>query len=234
SHGRCEAHYGTGSGDDKTYSFDVYTTTVDFGNGLVTQPTYVGVATDSNAFDQDYHGILGVGPHSASPLMSSVTSALPGSLSHGMLLDERGRSLTFGPNPLPTRVHLDGSPHVSAEISLNGGATHKVTATIDSGGGYGAISSTLVPTDGLVPGTVLSVYADDGKTLLYSYTLTEDNIPKESKNSAYFNTGVQAFMSGPIYVDFTKTDEEGEVVGATDFDYSWWGWKAPAIRLPWI
>ncbi|MCX2933458.1 PecA family PE domain-processing aspartic protease [Mycobacterium sp. CVI_P3] len=216
----CSAEYGY-AGTPEAVGYDVYTTTVDFGNGIVTDPTHVGIVTeeDSAAFitflGDGVVGVLGVGPNSYGPLTSSVTSALPGMLSTGMLLNERGGYLTLGPNPLPARATLDGTPHTPIVLKFDDGDPESVsTGSFDSGGVYGAISQSLIPADGLPAGTMVWVYTADGKTLLYHYRINEYNALTVADRPDYFNAGVEAFLSGPIYVDFSGN-------GSTQFDYRW-------------
>lgn len=227
SGGHCVASYGFAGGGAST-TFDAYTTSVDFGNGIITDPTPVGIVTSGDAaafaasLPEGVVGILGVGPNSRGPLTSSVTSALPGLLSTGMLLDERAGYLVLGGNPLPARAKLDGNPHTPIVLTFNGGHSEAVsTGSFDTGGDYGGLSSSLWPTEGLPSGTVISVYTADGETLLYSYTVNATNAPTEVSNASrpdYFNTGVEAFLSGPVYVDFSANDGNG----ATHYDYHWW------------
>ncbi len=228
--GHCSADY---VGTD--VAFDVYTTTVDFGNGIVTDPTFVGVTVVEGAFDGlPFYGILGVGPNSFGPIVSSPTTALPGLLPTGALINADAGYLTFGPNPLPARVTLPGNPHTEFFLAFDGGAPQLVQlGSIDSGGASGLISPALIPTGGLPPGTTVSLYTVEDGTLIYSYTLDETNTPSpylDPSANTYFNTGHEAFIHGPVYVDFTANEGNG----AASFDLDWWGWRAPSIRLPWL
>ncbi|CAN5748171.1 hypothetical protein BH09ACT8_BH09ACT8_37650 [soil metagenome] len=223
SDGHCTGGYS--KTDSWTFEFDVYTTTVDFGNGIVTDPTFVNVVTQDTLSDFEKHleggtdsagavGILGIGPGSDGPGISSVTNALPGALGTGMLLDEGNGYLVFGYNPLPAKAVLDGAPHTKLTVKVDDGTPQSVDGSLDSGGVYGTIPSFLVPEWGLSAGTVISVYTADGRTLLCSYTITDQDNEPTVVDSAYYNTGYEAFLSGPVYVDFTES-------GSTSFDYTW-------------
>lgn len=201
-----------------TYLYATYTTTVNFGNGIVTAPTSVDVALlsfpgsfDSFVAADGATGILGVGPNAPGPGPSSVIAALPGNLSDGVLIDEPHGVLEFGPNPLPARVSVSGAPHADLGVQIGGGPLKSVPAIIDSGGVYGTIPSSL--TDYLPAGTVVSVYADDGQTLLYSYTTDGVNTPTVTSDD-YLNTGYEPFAQQPVYISYSPPG-----VGTTTFDY---------------
>jgi hypothetical protein len=77
-----------------TYTYDTYTTVVDFGYGVITAPTSVNVvSTQSEEAFASYFapagvvGVLGIGPNSGGPGPSIVTAALPGELRNGVLLN---------------------------------------------------------------------------------------------------------------------------------------------------
>jgi hypothetical protein len=201
-----------------TYLYATFTTTVDFENGIVTAPTSVDVVLLS--FPESFEsfvagdgavGILGVGPNAEGPEPSSVIAALPGNLSDGVLIDEPDGVLEFGPNPLPARASVAGSPAASLMVQVNNGPLEPVAAIIDSGGVYGTIPSSV--TDDLPAGTVISVYSEDGQTLLYSYTIDGTNTPTVTSDDV-FNTGYEAFAQQPVYVSYSPTG-----VGTTTFDY---------------
>ena len=85
-------------------------------------------------------GILGVGPSGLAP-SNPVTTALPGQLSQGVLINAPGHYLEFGPNPLAAGVSVPGSPITTLDVQINNGPLTSVTAAIDSGGQYGSIPS---------------------------------------------------------------------------------------------
>lgn len=160
-------------------------------------------------------GILGVGPSGLLP-SNPVTSALPGQLNQGVLINAAGHYLEFGPNPLPAGISVPGSPIATLDVQINNGPLTPVTAAIDSGGQYGSVpaslaGNTVVPvTDGgvifsetLAPGTQISVYTSDGQTLLYQFTTTATQSPVVTPGDAsngIFNTGFVPFLQQPIYI----------------------------------
>jgi YVTN family beta-propeller protein/VCBS repeat-containing protein len=203
-----------------SYTFDTYTTTVDFGNGIVSGPTSVDIVSSASqsafasfAARDGVVGILGIGPNSYGPGPSSVISALSGDLNYGVLIDEQNGLLEFGPNPLAALVTLTGSPWTSVRVQVGSGTIRQVTTVLDSGGVYGTIPSWLVGGASTVPvGTIISVYTSDGRTLLYSYTTTASNSPTVTSDS-YMNSGYMPFDLGPIYVSYV-----GGGGGQTVFD----------------
>ena len=158
-------------------------------------------------------GILGVGPNAVGPGPSIPTTALPGDLAQGVLIDVPNGVMVFGPNPLPARVSVDGSPGSVVQVQVGDGPKQRVSALIDSGGVYGTIPSSVVGS-GLAPGTVVSVYSTDGATLLYSYTVTGTNAPTVTSGGA-MNTGFLAFAQQPVYISYSPTG-----VGTTIFDHA--------------
>ncbi|WP_422748819.1 PecA family PE domain-processing aspartic protease [Mycobacterium sp. WMMD1722] len=207
-----------------TYDYDVYVTTVDFGDGIVSAPTPVGiVSTRSVDGFADYNknggyvGILGIGPDAGGPLKTSPVNALPGLLGRGLFLDEENELLVLGANPLPERASVQGTrPDLLLRV---GGLPAEVTpSVIDSGGILGNFPESLDAVDGLenLPaGTEISVYTEDGETLLYTYRTTEVNTPNldPPSDDGAFNTGFTPFALGPVYIDFTS------LYSRTVFDY---------------
>ena len=208
--------------------------TIDFGNGIETGPTQVDAALF--AFPRPFDlgpavGTLGVGPGALGPESIPVTATLPGDLAKGVLIDQPGGLLQFGANPLPAGPSVDGSPLADLGIQINDGPIQPVHAAIDSGGVNGIFPSSLIPSSdnalgdtlfgfGLVnPGTHISVYGDDGQTLLYSYTVTAANEPLVVPTSllstlyGFTNTGNTPFALDPIYISNSPTG-----VGQTIFD----------------
>jgi len=213
------------------YTYDTYeNTTVDFGNGVVSDPTYVNVVTSGTYNGQPYTleqfldaagavGILGVGANAQGPGPNPIpTSTLPGELSDGMLIYQSllplglGGFAVFGPNPLPPKATLSGTPTSTINVSINGGAQQSVVSIIDSGGVYGTIPNDILagtPGSYAPSGTRISVYSPDGNTLLYSYTTgsapyapTIIGPTNEPTDGNYLNTGNYAFKQGPVYVDY--------------------------------
>ncbi|WP_166436923.1 PecA family PE domain-processing aspartic protease [Mycobacterium marinum] len=202
-----------------------FNTTVDFGNGAVSAPTPVEVAvlpfpTTLNSlliialspvlqpvFGVGMfglaHGTLGVGPNAGGPGISSPTTALPGQLDEGVLVNAPQGELQFGPNSLPSGISVPGAPITPLLVQVNGGPLQPITAVIDSGGVDGTIPSSVLGTgqvSGTVPaGTTISVYTSDGSTLLYSYTTTATNGPTVTSGTS-MNTGYLPFGQQAIYI----------------------------------
>ncbi|ORW89197.1 hypothetical protein AWB92_21500 [Mycobacterium sp. IEC1808] len=200
---------------------------VNFGNGLLTAPTPVsveilelplslnglGLMLTGNVFAGG-DGILGIGSNAVGPA-SSVVTALQGPLNQGVLIDEPGRYLQFGPNPLPG-ITVTGAPVTAFDVQINGGPLQQVLALVDSGGNQGSIPSSILETgqtSGPLPaGTTISVYTDGALTPLYSYTTTETNSPQVL--SGQMNTGFMPFAQGPVYISYSPTG-----VGTMTFDF---------------
>ncbi len=221
----------TGSGSSSytgglSYSYKSYTTTVDFGNGIVSEPTSVNIVDEADAakalnfFNQlgGASGVLGIGANAAGPGPSIPTTALPGELSDGVFLYQSlffgvAGVMVFGPNPLPVRTSVSGAPDAYLKVKINNGTTHDVGAIIDSGGVYGTML-TSVAGQSIAPGSTISVYTPDG-ILLYSYTVTSATAPTLI-SSGLINTGYMPFQLGPVYVNYTAPNG----IGSTDFDYA--------------
>lgn len=149
-----------------------------------------------------------------------------------MLIDEPQGLLQFGPNPLPERVAVEGSPLVEhAAIQVNDGPIQPITdamarypaIAIDSGGKMGIFPSSLVPVT-LEPGTRISIYVDNAPggepTLLYSYIPNAEtgsplSVPDSTLKSLYDfpNTGNAPFAEQPIYISNSPSG-----IGQTIFD----------------
>ncbi|SBS74552.1 conserved exported hypothetical protein [uncultured Mycobacterium sp.] len=212
-----------------SYGYTTYTTTVNFGNGIVSGPTSVNIvnAADSAAALAFFHqlggasGVLGIGANAAGPGPVGIpTTALPGDLSQGVFLYQGlflgvAGVMVFGPNPLPTRTSVSGAPDAYLNVKINNGSPTTVGAIIDSGGVYGTILSSMVGGASNVPvGTRISVYTADG-VLLYSYIVTSQNRPTVI-SSGLINTGYAPYQHGPVYLDYTTPDG----MGSTNFDYA--------------
>jgi hypothetical protein len=213
------------------YLYATYNAPVNFGGGLVTARTPVDIEffafpasiqsaitngfTFQSFFAQDGAvGVLGVGPNSGGPGPSIPLQALPGNFGQGVLINETTQPtgspyLQFGPNPLAVASQTAGAPISNLLISINNGATTPVTASIDSGGVFGALPSSVAG-GGLAPGTVVTVFNTSHQEL-YQYTITSTNAP-EVISSGVANTGSVPFSQQPIYIDYTVPG------GQTDFD----------------
>lgn len=206
------------------YVYATYHTTVDFGNGIITPPTNVDVAflsfpqTLSGYFaPAGANGVLGIGPNAAGPGPSIVTMALPGDLSQGVLINQSGGVMQFGPNPGTERISVSGAPISTVDVQLNNGPLVPVTAIIDSGGVYGTMPSSVLGTgqvSGSMPaGTHISVYTSDGQTLLYSYTTIGTLSPTVTTGNT-MNTGNLPFAMQPVYISYSPSG-----VGTTTFNF---------------
>lgn len=214
-------------------------TTVDFGNGIVTSPTTVDLAvfaypadpsnylnlTDWSfqAYEGSNHsdGLLGIGnPQDGlvGPLTSSPITALPGDLNEGVLINETGGYMEFGPNPLPPYTSVPGDPITPGlEMSVNGGTIVPVPATIDSGGQDGTIPTAILTGGPPVgdkegPGAEIAVYTSEGQ-FLYSYVTSAAHSPTISSD-VIMNTGWAPFQAYPVYISYSPAG-----VGTTVFDY---------------
>jgi PE family len=206
-----------------TYVYATFNAPVNFGNGIMTAPTSVDVVLFSfpGSFagfvsSDGAIGVLGVGPNATGPGPSIPTTALPGDLNQGELIDEPHGVLQFGPNPLTPAVTVAGSPITTVDVSVNGGPKVPVSTIIDSGGVDGTIPSSLLgngQTSGTAPaGTHIQVYTSDGSTLLYDYTTDTTNSPTVI-TSGLMNTGYIPFSQYPVYIDNSPSG-----VGTTVFD----------------
>ncbi|WP_059014090.1 PecA family PE domain-processing aspartic protease [Mycobacterium sp. M26] len=212
----------------EAYDYNIYTTTVDFGNGIVSEPTSVDVVTqaDSAAFESflswGAEGILGIGANAAGPGPSIPTTSLPGELSDGVLLYQGlffglGGLMIFGQNPMPVRVSVPGTPDAWVQVQVNNGTKTTVGAIIDSGGVYGTILQSIVGSSSVPAGTKISVYTADGSTLLYSFITTSFGSPTVI-STGLINTGYYAFQQGPVYINYAYDNPYG--IGSTDFNYA--------------
>ncbi|CPR13406.1 PE-PGRS family protein [Mycobacterium bohemicum DSM 44277] len=211
--GQGSVTYG-GVGDYLTEYYNTYTTTVNFGNGIVTAPTTVAVVTSiTQNFIFSYPAsqapaILGVGANGYGPASSPVT-ALPGAFGQGLLIDEPTGTLQFGPNPLPGYASVTGAPITTLDVRINGGAMQQTTgAYIDSGGLGGSVPDNLGPPNsgGYLPaGTTVSVYTPDG-TLLYTTTAgNQQTTVAPSALGGFFNTGISPFLQDPVYLSYSPS-----------------------------
>ncbi|ORW03583.1 PecA family PE domain-processing aspartic protease [Mycobacterium lacus] len=223
------------------YVYATFNTTVDFGNGLVTAPTSVNavlfaVPTSPHAITSSLRawlanptltpfeayfasagadGVLGVGPNATGPGPSIPTTALPGTLSQGVLIDMPGGELTFGPNTLPgPNVSVTGAPITTLWVSVDGGPLQPVPSIIDSGGVTGTMPSSVIGSGTLPANTNIEVYADAGGTQrLYSFNT--NNYQPTVISSGLMNTGFLPFSLQQVYIDYSPGG-----VGTTVFDHT--------------
>ena len=203
------------------YLYATYNAPVNFGGGLVTTPTPVDVeffafptsisSALSNGFTfQSYFasdgvsGVLGVGPNAGGPGPSIATQALPTGYNQGLLINETGSSpyiqiADSNPGTHILNGTLTGAPITNLEVSI-GGTSQTISSTIDSGGVYGTIPSSL----GYQPGDTITVY--NGLPPLYSYTPTGATAP-EVITSGLMNTGAEPYLNNPIYISYSPSGE---------------------------
>lgn len=154
-------------------------------------------------------GVLGIGANAVGPSPDSIpTTALPGALGDGVLIDQKDGTLTFGADPLTGGVTVAGSPNSTLYVSFDGGKTAtEVSSVMDSGGVYGTIPVSLTngsAGEALAAGQQVSVYSGDpanGGSLLYDYTVNSNssNSPIIVSGSS-MNTGNWLFAQNQVYV----------------------------------
>jgi PE family len=195
------------------FTFNKYSTTVNFGNGLITTtPVTVGVITSySNTVNgvttvlpaSQGFAVLGIGANAGGPSTSPVLG-LPSTLSQGVLVAEQYQSLQFGANPFNFFATSSGAPITTLQVSVNGGTPHAFSGSfVDSGGLWGAIPSSLGTgsVNGYLPaGTELEFYTASGTSL---YTVTAGSLPQiKVISGGIVNTGNVPFPLMPIYIQY--------------------------------
>lgn len=197
-----------------TETYDTYATTVNFGNGIITAPTNIGVIT---SVAQTVNGVTTILPTSAgvpvlgigatqlggSPIAGPV-QALPGTLSQGILINEPAGLVQFGANPGTAFAVSNGAPITNLLVSVNGGAPLPVLAAIVDTGGLSGLLPFYLGTgavDGLVPaGTHLTFYNDGGVQLYQQNVGAGSDAPRVGFLST--NTGNTPFELMPIYFSY--------------------------------
>jgi hypothetical protein len=220
--------YGNGSIFLTEY-YDLYNTTVNFGNGIITTtPTQVGVIT---SVTQEVNGVstiypatggiatLGVGastattPYHLGPLSTSPVQDLPGTLSQGLLINEPGGTAQFGGNPAPDAPSTVGASITTLGIQINGGGITNLTnmSIVDSGGLWGDVPSTYDTgsVGGYVPrGTTINIYVENGTqdTSIFQETVGFfATAPVVGSSGDLFNTGNTIFEAMPIYLGYSPS-----------------------------
>ena len=210
------ASYGDGS---SVFFWDSYDIPISV-DGVESSPTQILVVELQSAqgftdYNGDYVGVLGIGANAGGPGEFNPFLSMPGLLSQGVLFDERRRRLILGPNPYGARTTIPGAPSSQLQVKIGDGEKTLVDTWVDSGGILGSVPDNVYG-DGpeVPPGTVVSVYTEDGETLLYSYTTTRKNTlsVNDSEDDPRFNTGFTPFSLGTLYFSFA-----GE--GTTSFNY---------------
>jgi hypothetical protein len=164
-------------------------------------------------------GILGIGDAAdAGP----DTSPFEAANFSGVTLDIPQNELVVGANAGTPIDTLSGAPtplsNLTEEVTLPGGATTtaSVSDDVDSGGVFGTIPNSLVPSSGSLPvGTEITVL--DGTNKLYSYTVQtidqygDTNAPTAVSGTS-IDSGAYPYLDEPIYISYSGTD------GAITFD----------------
>ncbi|HET9875506.1 MAG TPA: PecA family PE domain-processing aspartic protease [Mycobacterium sp.] len=153
-------------------------------------------------------GVLGIAPDAVGPNAvgtETVIQALPDGLNQGVLIDEPGNQLVFGPNPLTGGTTVDGVANSNLQVSIAGLAKTQVNAIIDSGGVFGTMPSSVPGAGSIGQGTEISVYNQDGEPL-YSYTVGATpvglNSPTVISSNGMMNTGYAPFSLNPVYIGY--------------------------------
>jgi hypothetical protein len=155
-------------------------------------------------------GILGVGTNTAGPNATSPTTALPGNLGNGLLIDEPAKELVFGSNPYsPVATLNDGTTTSELTYTVSNANGSVTTPTpgpstiVDSGGVYGTILQSALPgnTSSIPDGT--TIYVDANGIPVYHYTVDSTNAPTVISSGSQ-NTGSIPFSQVPIYLDYTN------------------------------
>ncbi|OBI82714.1 PE domain-containing protein [Mycobacterium sp. 1245805.9] len=210
--------FGTGP-YTRTDTYDLYYGELNFGNGIITHPTTIGVVTNETTTNQgitttvpqnQWRALIGVGENSFAKGDFPTTSlqALPDPLNQGLLINQPRHYFEFGPNPLPGFASVPGVPFgTGLTLSLDGGNTWQpITGLIDSGGASGFVPASLFPNQPLgadIPvGTSLTVgvqTAPGEVTTLYTQTITS------TTGTVYTPYTIQGVNIAPgITVDFNS------------------------------
>jgi hypothetical protein len=231
------------------FYYTVYNTSVDFGNGMITAPTDIGVvtkveeSTDGNTWqdipqsewsDPQYAISADMGVcWGTSDGLGSVVHALPTGLNQGLLIDQPAGGLTFGVNPLTPVTPVLGWYNATLDVQISYGGTSTPiqqilsNVTIDSGGLGGNVPRDVLPStlsdkkigDDLPVGTTVSVYTSDGQTLLYTTTITQTEY--DAGNGPSISSESTGFNTGiaPFLQGPIYFDYTPDGVGTTTFDY---------------
>lgn len=247
------APVGTGSvdyGGWGIFSYTEYNTPVNFGNGIVTAPTTIGVVTKVmelqngswvNIPQSDWSNpqyavstTMGVGTGAADdPGLVSPLQALPGALGQGFLMNEPAGQLQFGPNPLPGVNSVSGwySTTLDVQVSYSGGQTGVDpivnNAYIDSGGLGGYVPWNMLP--GSLGGYSVNDSLPTGTTIsvftpggaeLYTTTITASEYT--AGNGPWVSTTSDGFSTGviPFLQGPIYFSYSPTGTGTTTFDFS--------------
>lgn len=178
----------------------------------------------------DAVGVLGIGPNALGPTPDHIPTAdLPGVLGHGVLIDQPNHQLIFGDNPYEGGTVIQGAPWADLKVQLDDGPMKDVRGVIDSGGVYGTMPSSVVNAAGITPsanghlpdGTTIDVYAKDGTTLLYTYTVnssTPGHYSPTVVSGNNMNTGNWLFGQQPVYISYSPDGIGKTIIGGTPIE----------------
>ncbi|OBI91332.1 PecA family PE domain-processing aspartic protease [Mycobacterium asiaticum] len=207
--------YNFGSPGDRTVvTYNVYKAALNFGNGIMTQPTTVGVITSEvyNGTPVRPETLIGVAANVNNPVFRTVAvQQLPGLLANGILVNQPGHYFLFGDNPLPGTVSAFGSPFTDdLKLMVNDTPVQPVSlSVIDTGGVNGAIPSNLLPADlqNILPGQPLPagtrITVLVGDTVIYTQIagggIDSTRATVSTALGGFFNTGNYPYTLMPIY-----------------------------------
>ncbi|KAA1245681.1 PE family protein [Mycobacterium simiae] len=211
-------HFGS-PGDETVVTYNEYTAAVNFGNGIMTQPTKIGVITSEihNGQASEPETLIGVGANANNPQFTvTAVQQLPGQLNRGILVNQPEHYFQFGDNPLPEIARIPGSPITSVlQVQVNNTTLQPVTvAFVDTGGVGGTIPLDLLPPDlqhfpvgaSLPAGTRL--YVAVANSVLYEQiTVGGPNAVLVTVPGGAFNTGNYPYTLMPIYHSFSPAGE---------------------------
>lgn len=221
--------YNFGSpGDETVVTYNEYRAAVNFGNGIMTQPTTIGVITSEvhNGIPVAPETLIGVGANAGNPAFAvTAVQQLPGVLAQGILVNQPQHYFQFGDNPLTEFTRVTGSPFTAElRVQVNDtGFPPSMVGAVDTGGVNGTIPLNLLPPDlqhipvgGTLPaGTKIVVTVGD--TVLYEQiTLGGSNatmVTAPLASGGIFNTGNYPYTLMPIYHSFSPAG-----VGTIVFD----------------
>jgi hypothetical protein len=197
-----------------TETYNTYTTTVNFGNGIITAPTTIGVITSysvtstatgtpvtTNYSPTQGIPVMGIGADtgysfgaSPGPLSTSPLQAMPGNLRQGVLIDNPGGVLEFAAtNPLPSYASITGAPSPTTPSTGLGVTISAPDGTVGVG-----TTGTANPDPTANPGTPGGAFIDSGGAF---GSVQQDLLPSSQTGDAYVPAGDVI----RVYTDSTDT-----------------------------
>ncbi|GFG66113.1 hypothetical protein MKUB_36030 [Mycobacterium kubicae] len=215
-------------GDETVVTYDQYTASVNFGDGIATKPTTIGVITSElhNGVKIDPETLVGTGANTVDTRFPvTAVQQLPGQLAHGVLVNQPGHYFQFGDNPLPALASVTGSPTTDGlSVQIGSGNLQPATgAFVDTGGVDGVIPRNLLPADlqyladgqPLPQGTQIYVETRGGELVYHQVVVAGDEptVTAAEGSGGHFNTGNYPYTLMPIYTSYSPSG-----VGTTVFD----------------